>query len=93
MRSANDTTLLYRPSPTPPHVPKNPKAYLFSFHGVSFVELDDGRALGGVVQVEGDPDALLVAANKRSNSDLYILEVGWFCEAPKVCQPTLNLVK
>jgi hypothetical protein len=34
--------------------------YLFSFHGVGLVELDDGRALGRVVEVQGDPDALLV---------------------------------
>ena len=49
--------------------------HLFSFHGVSFVELDDGRALGGVVQVEGDSDALLVAAKKSSKVEIFSLFV------------------
>ena len=39
--------------------------HLFSFHGVSFVELYDGRALGRVVQVQSDLDALLVTKETK----------------------------
>ena len=39
--------------------------HLFSFHGVSLVELYDGRALGRVVQFQSDLDALLVTKETK----------------------------